>query len=258
MKNVAAVVLAAGKGKRMKSDLPKVLHPVFERPMVEFVLDTLISLNINTIKVVIGYRADDVKVALKGYSGKIEFVHQTDQRGTGHAVLMAEPALKGFTGDILVLAGDVPFLAAETISQLIDVHRREKAAATVLSSIPPSPKGYGRVVRKPGTDLVDYIVEDKDASPEEKKIGEINTGTFCFDSRHLFDSLREITDDNAQQEFYLTDIMAIQRRKGLKTAVCLAENPDETLGINSSEQKADLEARFAKKNAPTTKPFRER
>jgi len=248
MNEIAAVVLAAGKGKRMESDLPKVLHQMLGRPMVEYVLDTLMSLNINRIYVVIGHQAELVKKALSSYSGKIEYVLQSEQRGTGHAVQMAEEALAGFEGEILVLAGDVPFLSAKTISNLIDVHKRENAAATVLSSIPPDPANYGRIVRKPGTDLVDYIVEHKDASEEEKKIGEINTGTFCFDSRYLFDSLREIRDDNIQGELYLTDIMAILRRRGLKAAIYLTDNPDEALGVNSVEQKAALEAKFVKKS----------
>lgn len=247
MNNIAAVVLAAGKGKRMKSDLPKVLHEMFGRPMVTFVLDTLISLKINKIYVVIGYRAEEVKEALRPYHDEVEFILQVQQRGTGHAVQMTEPALKDFDGDVIVLSGDVPFLSEETIKNLLTVHRREQAAATVLSSIPPDPSNYGRIVRKEGTDIVDYIIEDKDASDEEKRIGEINTGTFCFDNRYLFDSLREINDDNSQNEYYLTDIMEILRRRGLKAAVHLTDNWDEVLGINSAEQKADLEAKFAEK-----------
>jgi bifunctional N-acetylglucosamine-1-phosphate-uridyltransferase/glucosamine-1-phosphate-acetyltransferase GlmU-like protein len=197
--------------------------------------------------VVIGFKADLVREALGNYENKLEYALQAEQRGTGHAVQMAENTLKEFKGDILVVSGDVPFLSAETIKKLVVVHRGEEAAATVLSSIPPDATGYGRIVRIPGTDRVDYIVEDKDASDEERKIGEINSGTFCFDSRYLFDALREVKADNLQKEYYLTDVMEILRRKGLKAAVCLTDNSDETLGINSSKQKADLEARFARK-----------
>jgi len=247
MSNISAVILAAGKGKRMKSDLPKVLHEMLGRPMIELVLNTLMSLDINDIYVIIGHRAEKVKEALKDYDDKIEFVLQERQLGTGHAVQMAEKALTGFEGEVLVLAGDVPFLSAQTISGLIDTHRKEKAAATVLSSCPPDPANYGRVVRKPGTNLVDYIVEHKDASDKEKEIGEINTGTFCFDNRYLFDALGEIGADNAQGEYYLTDIMEILRRRGLKTAVYMTDNPDEALGVNSVEQKEALEAKFAGK-----------
>ncbi len=247
MDKLAAVVMAAGKGKRMQSDRPKVLHEFFGRPMVAYVLDTLMSLGIKQIYVVIGFQAEKVREALVPYLEKIEFVMQEEQLGTGHAVLMTEPYLRDFDGDILVLSGDVPFLSGETIMNLIEVHRREKAAATVLSSIPEDPENYGRIIRVPGTDLVNYIVEDKDATVDEMKIGEINTGTFCFDNRYLFDSLGEIKDDNSQKELYLTDIMGILRRKGLKAAVYLTDNADEALGVNSAEQKADLEKKFAKK-----------
>jgi UDP-N-acetylglucosamine diphosphorylase/glucosamine-1-phosphate N-acetyltransferase len=249
MENIAAVVMAAGKGKRMKSDLPKVLHDVLGRPMIELVLNTLISLNINKIVVIIGYKAEMVKETLHGYNNKVDFVLQAEQLGTGHAVQMAEKALKGFIGDILVVSGDVPFLSAETIRNLIDIHRREMAGATVLSAIPTDATGYGRVVRISGTHQVDSIVEHKDATEEQRKIGEINSGTFCFDSRFLFDALREVKSDNLQKEYYLTDVMEILRRKGLKAAVCLTDNPDEVLGINSIEQKDDLESIFAKKRS---------
>lgn len=247
MNDIAAVVMAAGKGKRMKSDLPKVLHEILGRPMIEHLLDTLISMNFKKIVVVIGYRAELVEKALEGYRGKIEFALQAEQLGTGHAVMMTEPVLADFPGDILVVSGDVPFLSTETIEKLITIHRREKAAATVLSSIPPDPAGYGRIVRLPGNNLVDYIVEHKDATDEEKKIGEINTGTFCFDTRHLYDALHEISADNVQNEYYLTDVMQILRLRGLKAAVALTENADEVLGVNSKDQVADLEARFSNK-----------
>lgn len=244
MKNLAAVVLAAGKGTRMKSDLPKVLHPILGRPMINHLLDNLIALKIEKIVVVVGYKAELVQTELASYGGKIEFVVQAEQLGTGHAVMMAEEMLSEFDGDILVLAGDVPFLSRETIAKLVEVHHREKAAATVLSAVPPDATGYGRVIREPGTDIVDCIVEHKDATDEQKKVGEINSGIFCFDNRYLFDSLREIKSDNSQKEYYLTDIMAILNRRGMKAAVYKTDNADEVLGINSLEQMADLEARF--------------
>lgn len=245
MKNTAIVVLAAGKGKRMKSDLAKVLHPVLGRPMIEHLLERLIEFNPDRILVVIGHQADRVKKLLGKYRDRIEFVLQEKQLGTGHAVMVCEDGLKDYTGEILVLAGDVPFLSLKTLTRLVELHRREKAAATVLSSTPPDATGYGRVVRLPGTDLVDRIVEHKDASEKERKIGEINTGTFCFDSRYLFEALHEIGIDNIQNEYYLTDIMEVLRHKNLKTAVCLTPHADEALGINSAEQLAELETRMA-------------
>ena len=248
MDNLVAVVLAAGKGKRMKSDLPKVLHTLFGRPLIEHLVDTLISLSVNRIIVVVGYRAELVQKALAKYQSTVEFLLQEKQLGTGHAVLVTEKALEGFSGDILVLNGDVPFLSRNTIERLVAVHRQEKAAATVLSAVPPDPTGYGRIVRIPGGNLVDRIVEHKDAGPEELKIGEINSGTFCFDARYLFPALREIKAENSQKEYYVTDVMAILRQKGQKTAVCLADDPDEALGVNSAEQLSELENRFAAKS----------
>lgn len=248
MENMTAVVLAAGKGKRMKSDLPKVLHPVFGRPLIEHLLDTLISLSAKKIVVVIGYQADLVRKSLAKYADQTEFVMQDRQLGTGHAVMVTEKALEGFSGDILVLNGDVPFMSAETIRQLAALHHREKAAATVLSAILPDPTGYGRIIRIPGGDLVDRIVEHKDASPEELAVKEINSGTFCFDSRYLFEALHEVKADNSQGEYYITDVVGILRRRGQKTAVCLASNPDEAMGVNSVEQLAELQTRFSSKS----------
>lgn len=254
MKNIAVVILAAGKGKRMKSDLAKVLHPVFERPMIEQLLKTLSKIKFDRTIIVIGYQADKVKSALSTYGNKLEFILQKRQLGTGHAVMACEEALNQFKGEILVLAGDVPFLSSETITSLIKTHQQEKAAATVLSSIPPNPTGYGRIVRIPDTDLVDKIVEHKDATEKERKIKEINTGTFCFDSRYLFKALHEVKDDNRQKEYYLTDVMEILRRSGLKTAVYLTKDADEVLGINSLEQLADLESRYTKRTG-INEPF---
>ncbi|MFH1700406.1 MAG: NTP transferase domain-containing protein [Candidatus Zixiibacteriota bacterium] len=247
MKN-AAIILAAGKGKRMKSDLPKVLHKIMGRPMIEHLIDTLLSLNIDKIVVVVGHMADLVKEELSEYSNKVEFTLQSEQLGTGHAVLVTEKHFRDYEGNILVVAGDVPFLSAETLSNLIAIHSDEKAAATVLSSSPPDPAGYGRVIRTKGTNTVEYIVEHKDANDDELKISEINTGTFCFDSKYLFESLKEIRADNSQNEYYLTDIMGIIRRKGLKAAVYMTDEPDEALGVNSEEQMTDLENRFGEKD----------
>ncbi|MCK5127483.1 MAG: NTP transferase domain-containing protein [candidate division Zixibacteria bacterium] len=245
MKNTAAIVLAAGKGKRMKSDLPKVLHEILGKPMLRHVLDTLKSININKIAVVVGHKAEMVQSQMADFDGNLDFILQAKQLGTGHAVMVTEEALADFEGNILVVAGDVPFLSQETTKKLIEVHEHEGAAATVLSSRPDDPTGYGRVIRQPGTDLVDYIIEHKDASDEERKVNEINTGIFCFDSRYLFESLKEIRSENSQNEYYLTDIMAILRKKGLKAAVSVTDDTDEVLGVNSVEQKDELERKFA-------------
>jgi len=246
MNNVAAIILAAGKGKRMKSDLPKVLHKISGRPMIEYLLDTVIPLSFDRIVLVVGHQAELVKKTLDKYREQIDFVLQEKQLGTGHAVLVSKPAMKGFSGDILIMLGDVPLLSAATIKKLIAVHRQEKAAGTVLSAISPDSTGYGRIVRSGTSNRIERIVEDRDASEQEKQIKEINTGMFCFNAKLIFDALNKVTNNNSQGEYYLTDVMAILRKQGHITAVCLTDDYNEALGINSAEQLADIENRFKK------------
>ena len=239
----AAVVLAAGKGKRMKSDLPKVLHEIHGRPMICFLLDTLIDMKFDHVVLVIGHKADLVREALVDYP--VRFVLQEKQLGTGHAVGMARPELADFEGTTLVAAGDVPFLSRRSIQELLDVHARTKAAATCLSAIFGDPTGYGRILRKPCTDFLQAIVEHKDASPDELKIREVNTGTFCFDNQLLFGAIDQIGCNNSQQEYYLTDAVQILNSQGHPVSVVKAANPDEVLGVNSVEQLAYLAGKFA-------------
>jgi bifunctional UDP-N-acetylglucosamine pyrophosphorylase/glucosamine-1-phosphate N-acetyltransferase len=239
----AAVVLAAGKGKRMKSDLPKVLHEIHGRPMICFLLDTLIEMKFDRVVLVIGHRADMVREALADYP--VRFVLQEEQRGTGHAVGMARPEMADFNGTTLVAAGDVPFLSQRSIQDLVDVHARTKAAATCLSAIFADPTGYGRIIRKPGADFLQAIVEHKDASPDQLLIKEVNTGTFCFDNQLLFGAIDQIGCNNAQQEYYLTDAVQILNAQGHPVSVVQAANPDEVLGVNSVEQLAYLAGKFA-------------
>lgn len=238
----AAVVLAAGKGKRMKSDLPKVLHEIHGRPMVAILLDTLQSLKFDRIVVVIGHKGELVQQALAGYP--VTFVWQHEQLGTGHAVKMAHEALADFEGVTLVCAGDVPFLSAASINRLFDVHRQTGAATTCLSAILNDPTGYGRIVREGKTDFMKDIVEHKDASEAIREIREINSGTFCFDNQKLFAVIDEIRSENSQQEYYLTDAVKIMHGKGLKAAVVAVDEPDEVRGVNSREQLEELAARF--------------
>ena len=205
----AAVILAAGKGKRMKSDLPKVLHTVGDKPIISILLDTLKPLEFERTVVVIGYRGELVEKELAGRN--ISFAWQREQNGTGHAVMMAREALADFEGTTLVALGDVPFLSRASIDQLFEQHRSAQAAATCLSAILDNPTGYGRIVREKDSSILKDIVEDRDASPEVREICEINTGTFCFDNRLLFEALDEIDDDNAQGEYYLTDTINVLR-----------------------------------------------
>jgi UDP-N-acetylglucosamine diphosphorylase/glucosamine-1-phosphate N-acetyltransferase len=233
----AAIILAAGKGVRMKSDLPKVLHEINGRPMILFLAETLQKMDFERVVAVVGYKKDLVVKALKDYD--FEFAVQEDQLGTGHAVMMAEEAMNGFEGDVFVLAGDVPFLREETIAGLHKVHMEADAVATVLTSEPPDPSGYGRVIRN-NAGLVEKIIEHKDCSSEELKIGEINTGTFVFDSRELFEGLKHIDNRNAQGEYYLTDLMEVFLKQGKKTAAYKTDDYREALGINSREQLKEL------------------
>lgn len=239
----AVIILAAGKGKRMKSDLPKVLHPIKGRPMIEILLDSLTSLRFDKIIVVVGHGGEEVQKVLAKYP--LEFAWQREQLGTGHAVMMTHEQLKDFSGITLVAAGDVPFLSADAIRKLLATHEQTKASATCLSAIVDDPTGYGRIVRGAGKDELKEIIEHKDASPEILKISEINTGTFCFDNASLFSSLQSVTNTNSQAEYYLTDTVKILHDKGLRVSVTVAENSDEVRGVNSPEQLDELATIFA-------------
>ncbi|MEW6412583.1 MAG: NTP transferase domain-containing protein [Candidatus Zixiibacteriota bacterium] len=238
----AAIVLAAGKGKRMKSDLPKVLHAIHGRSMIRMVMDTLTALKFDKIVVVVGFKGKMVEKEVGGYDAEVVWQHE--QLGTGHAVMMAKEALKDFEGTTLVALGDVPFLRGETIEKLFDVHKRTSAKATCLSAILDDSTGYGRIVRDGGSDVLKEIVEHKDASEEIRRIKEINTGTFCFDNMLLFETLTEIKSDNAQGEYYLTDCVKIMYNRGLRVSVMAVDNPDEGLGVNSADQLEELAKKF--------------
>ena len=235
----AVVILAAGKGKRMKSDLPKVLHKIDGKPLVRHLLETMNKISPDKLIVVIGHKGEMVENELSDF--RAEFVWQKEQLGTGHAVMMARENLAGFNGTVLVAAGDVPFLSAETIERLFEVHKKTGASATCLSAEFDDPTGYGRIIRKDGTDILLDIVEEKDADAKTKRINEINSGTFCFDCKDLFDALGNVDNKNAQQEYYLTDTIKILQARGKHCAVAKASNPVEVSGINSIEQLNELE-----------------
>lgn len=239
----AVVILAAGKGKRMKSDLPKVLHTVGDKPIISILLDTLEPMDFEQTVVVVGYRGELVEKELDGRN--ISFAWQREQKGTGHAVMMAKAALADFDGTTLVALGDVPFLSRASIDQLFEQHRQSRAAVTCLSAILDDPTGYGRIVRKKDSSILQEIVEDRDASPEVREIREINTGTFCFDNRLMFEALEEIDDDNSQGEFYLTDTINVLHNKNLVASVVAAKDPNEVRGVNSAEQLELLAGIFA-------------
>lgn len=240
--SIAAVILAAGEGKRMKSDLPKVLHQVGGRPIIEYVVKTAKTLKPNRIIVVIGHQGQMVQDFLKPY--RVDIVWQKELLGTGHALVQTKSLLSDFQGILLVLCGDVPFLRPETIRELIQTHRKTQACATVLTALLEDPEGYGRVIRAEDGS-VEKIVEHKDATPRERVEKEINTGTFCFDSRFIFPVLAQVEKENEQGEYYLTDVVKILRKGNHKISAFQARNPRETMGINSFEQLRQMEALWA-------------
>jgi bifunctional UDP-N-acetylglucosamine pyrophosphorylase/glucosamine-1-phosphate N-acetyltransferase len=221
----------------MKSSLPKVLHKVAGRTLIEHVLAAARSIEPATITVVVGHGAPAVEARLGGRAG-LNFVLQQPQLGTAHALQQAEPVLSGHSGSLVLLSGDVPLLTSATLRRLIDTHRGAGAAATVVTATVDRPYGYGRIVRTNGR--IARIVEERDASPAQRKIKEINSGIYAFDLAPLFDALRGIASQNAQGEFYLTDLMAIYRRRQLPVETLLIENAHEIRGINSRTELADL------------------
>ncbi len=222
------IILAAGKGTRMKSKLHKVLQEIAGKPMVDHVLTQVEKVNPTTIVTIVGHGAEAVEAEL---GDRTQFAVQEEQLGTGHAVLQAEPILGDKDGMTLIASGDTPLLTAETFEKLFAYHRDKGAKATILTAKAPDPTGYGRIVRGDlGT--VQKIVEQKDATPEEAKIDEINTGVFCFDNKALFAALHEVTNDNAQGEYYLTDVIEILKGHGDVVAAYKMPNFDESQGVN--------------------------
>ncbi|MBS5910838.1 MAG: bifunctional UDP-N-acetylglucosamine diphosphorylase/glucosamine-1-phosphate N-acetyltransferase GlmU [Paenibacillus macerans] len=233
-----AIVLAAGQGKRMKSKLYKVLHPVCGKPMVGHVLSAVQQAGCERTIVVVGHGAE----AVKSYLGSsAEYVLQEQQLGTGHAVKQAGPLLAGEEGTTVVICGDTPLVTAETLEALVELHTRKGAAATVLTAKMDNPQGYGRVIRgENGT--VERIVEQKDCSPEEAAVQEINTGTYCFDNAKLFAALEKVTNNNAQQEYYLTDVIGILVQAGEIVEGYAAQDHRESIGVNDRVALAEAEA----------------
>jgi bifunctional UDP-N-acetylglucosamine pyrophosphorylase/glucosamine-1-phosphate N-acetyltransferase len=232
------VVLAAGKGTRMKSSQPKVLHELAGRPIIEHVLRTVDALHATSTIVVVGHGADRVRAALSSRPS-LEFAVQSPQLGTGHALLQAESALSGKSGTVLLLYADVPLLQPGTLTRLVEHHRTHKAAATVLTMELPEPYGYGRIVRdKKG--LISRIVEERDASGEQRRIREVNSGLYCFNMQPLFGALHQLATDNAQGEYYLTDLVSMYRQRKLRVETLMVDTPGELRGVNSRLDLAEL------------------
>ena len=234
------VILAAGKGTRMKSSRPKVLHPLAGRPVIEHVLRAVDALRADSTVVVIGHGADDVRTALAPRAS-LQFAVQSPQLGTGHALLQAESALAGKTGTVLLVYADVPLLQVSTLSRLIEHHRATKAAATVLTTELAEPYGYGRIVRDDAGRIA-RIVEERDASGAEREIKEINSGIYCFDAAPLFGALKQLAADNAQGEYYLTDLVAAYRKDKRVVEALQIDSPAELRGVNSRVDLSELGA----------------
>jgi bifunctional UDP-N-acetylglucosamine pyrophosphorylase/glucosamine-1-phosphate N-acetyltransferase len=233
---ITGVILAAGKGVRMRSRLSKVLHPVAGIPMVGHVARAARAAGIDSLVLVVGHGREQVMEAMA--SDGVQFVVQEQQLGTGHALLQAEEAVGG-SEIILVLCGDTPLLRAETLEKLINYHQENQAAATVLTAQLECPEGYGRIIRDQLGDIV-RIVEEKDASPQEKEIREINSGIYCFD-KEVFQTLKGITPENAQGEYYLTDALVEYRKRGCRVLALPAALEEDIYGINDRSQLAFAE-----------------
>ncbi len=233
------VVLAAGKGTRMKSAMPKLLHQAHGLPLIEHVIRNAAALEPASIVVVVGHQAELMQKATRPHAG-LAFAVQEPQLGTGHALLQAEPHLRGVVGTLVLLSGDVPLLRTETLLALVTRHRARGAAATVVTAEIDDPAGYGRIVRT--GDQVTAIVEHRDTTPAQREIREINSGIYAFDLAPLFDALRGLGTSNVQGEYYLTDLIEAYRRRGLVVDALVAADPREILGVNSRKELADVAA----------------
>ncbi|MBI3609673.1 MAG: bifunctional UDP-N-acetylglucosamine diphosphorylase/glucosamine-1-phosphate N-acetyltransferase GlmU [Nitrospirae bacterium] len=234
MTTIATVILAAGLGKRMQSKRVKVLHPIAGRPMIRYSIDAARKLPSDRIIVVVAHQAEAVKPILADQP--VEIIHQGRPLGTGHAVLQTEPALADFRGPILILNADVPLITVETIRSMINTHRKQEADLTFLTATLSDPSGYGRVIRDSEGRVI-AVVEEKDAQPHQRAVREINTGFYIVESAFLFGALRELKADNTQQEYYLTDIVTMAVRQGLKLNTAEVGCLEEIIGINN---RADL------------------
>jgi UDP-N-acetylglucosamine pyrophosphorylase len=233
---LAIVIMAAGKGTRMNNpDMAKVMYEINDKPIIGYVVDLAHRLGSSRTVVVVGWQKDSVIGYLENTGLPVVCVEQEPQLGTGHAVMQAERALDGFDGDVLVLSGDVPMLSHDTVRRLIDVHRTSLADATVLTCILDNPAGYGRIIRDREGAVVG-IVEEKDATEKQRSIREMNSGIYVFDKAKLFRGLRQITPENEQKEYYLTDILGYVWENSGRVGAVVTTNPMEIQGINTVAQ----------------------
>ncbi|MFC1698806.1 bifunctional N-acetylglucosamine-1-phosphate uridyltransferase/glucosamine-1-phosphate acetyltransferase [Candidatus Omnitrophota bacterium] len=230
MKKIAAVILAAGEGTRMKSAQPKVLHEVCGKPMLRYMLELIAELNINRSIVVVGHRADKIRTALRNH--RIQSVQQAKLLGSADAVWQTRKTFSGFNGDLLVVYGDTPLISRQSLKQLIRTHQANRAACTVLTAVTSDPTGFGRILRDRDNKIV-KIIEEQDADIYEQAIGEINVGAYCFKAKNLFSALKEIKPNNAKKEYYLTDVIEVLSARKAKIKNVYTQNEQEGLGVNS-------------------------
>lgn len=246
-----AVILAAGKGTRMKGDLPKVVHEVGGRPMVCAVVDAARQAGCGRIVVVVGYKQELVREALRGYAG-IEYAVQDQQLGTGHAVLCAKAAVGGFGGDLFVLCGDGPLIRSATLATLLSKHRTSGAAATIATSVIDDPTGYGRIVRDASGRFAS-IVEHKNATPEQRQIREVNPSYYCFRAGELFSGLERVERNPLSGEYYLTDVLSVLLAEGKRVEVVPAVPPEDVLSINTPDELAVVDRIYRARAAAPVK-----
>jgi len=244
---IAIAIMAAGKGTRLKSKHPKVLHEVGGKPLLAHVIAAASRvLPPEHVYVIIGHEAERVREATR--SAGVNFVRQEPQRGTGHALMCAAPSLSAYD-HVVVLSGDAPLIRAETISRLLEFHLQRKAAMTILSAKLDVPTGYGRVIRKGKTDEVQAVVEEKSCTPAQRKLQEINSGFYAFSVKALFDNIERLTTANAHGEYYLTDMAEVLRKAKQRVAVVPVANPSEILGSNTRAELVDLDRTFRREKA---------
>ena len=235
-----AIILAAGKSTRIKSKKPKALHEVCGKPMLQFVLDACYDAGCQRVLVVVGHGKDEV-MAYFAHDRRIEWVEQTEQLGTGHAARMCEPQLRGHHGDVFILTGDGPLIRGEVLRTLLRAHRDERAAASMATAVLDDPTGYGRVVRDADGQFL-QIVEQADASPEQREIKEVFPSYYCLRAEDLLLALSKLKNENKKGEYYLTDIYAILRSAGRKVVAVQAVAADDVLGVNDRNQLATIDA----------------
>ena len=236
---IKSIILAAGKGTRMKSDTPKVLHTIFDKTLVGYVIDAVNNTGLADENfVIVGHQAERVEEYINENYDNAKCVLQSPQLGTGHAVSMALPYLKDFDGEVIILCGDTPLITSETIKEFVEYHRENKSDLTVMSAIFENPTNYGRIIRNQD-DSLNSIVEEKDATPEQKAVKEINAGIYCINWAKIKPAFNELTSNNAQGEYYLTDIIKWGNEKNLSVNAYTLKNNEEIFGINSKTHLAE-------------------